>query len=159
MTITVDTALTVVLIIAASVWIGGVVTVIIVGRISKQTLDDATRVKFFHAFGRAYLAVAGPALVVTGLIGWSFLARQEWSGELGRMAFASTLLVAVLIAGIMQARSMTRMRAKLTQRPGDIDLARKIKTQATTATVLRTLIVVLTFGLTVHASAQLTSLL
>lgn len=55
MALTLDTALTVALIISSSIWIGGVATVIIVTLVSRRTLDAETRIEFSRAFGIAFL--------------------------------------------------------------------------------------------------------
>lgn len=159
MNLTLDTLLTFVLIVSAAIWIGGVITVIVLALVSKRTLNDEARVELFRTFGRTYLIVAGLALAVTAVIGWTFLARLEWSTELTRMAFASTLLVVVLIAGVIQARNQTQLRAQLVAAPEDTALANKVQSRAIAATVLRTLIILITIGLTVHVAALLTSLL
>jgi hypothetical protein len=151
--------LTVILILSAGIWIGGYATLVAVSLTTSKTLDPQTRINFFQKFGRTYLLITVPALIVTYIVGWAFLSRLPWSGELTRMAAASVLLVVVLIAGVLQARSLTSTRAQLAANAGDAQLAEKVRRGARTAVILRGLIGFITLGMTVHAASVLTDLL
>lgn len=154
-----DAVLVTVLIVAASVWIGGYAAVIVVSVISAKTLEGPTRVRFFRMLGSAYLKFTVPALIVAYAIGWSFLARLTWTGELTRMAVASVLLLVVLAAGVVQARGMTRLRRRAFAEPANDALRRSIRRKARTATILRGLIGLLTLGLVVHVAIIISELL
>lgn len=151
--------LAVVLILAVATWIGGYIAVVVVSVVSAKTLEPEARVAFFRRFGAAYLKVAGPALLVALALGWMFLSRLPWSDELARMVVASGALVLLLIAGIVQARDLTRLRERLSDAPDDGVLAQRIRVRARTAGILRGLIGVLTLGIIVHAAILLVELL
>lgn len=153
-----EIALAVVLIIAASVWIGGYVAVVVVSMVSAKVLDGEARVRFFRSFGGAYFKVSVPALLVAYAIGWAFLARLPWSSELTRMAVASALLLVILVVGIVQARGLTRLRERFATEPTDAALGQKIRRRARAAAILRGLIGLLTLGLAVHAAVLLSEL-
>lgn len=147
--------LTVILLIAAAIWIGGYCTVAVVAIISSRTLEPEARVRFFQRFGRAYFRFAGAALAVIYAVGWTLLSRTDWSGEHTRMLVASILLLFVLGAGIVQARDLTRRRARLALAPEDGALASSIHIRARAALILRIMIGVLSLGLLVHAAVLL----
>src|SRR5690625_596688 len=93
-----NAVLSVVLILASAVWIGGYVAVAVVAIVSSKTLEPSQRVTFFKRFGRVYLRVAGSALVMMYVTCWVLLAQTPWSGELVRITAASAALLLILIA-------------------------------------------------------------
>ncbi|MGN6130678.1 MAG: hypothetical protein ACTHOK_10105, partial [Nocardioidaceae bacterium] len=57
-------AMTAVLVVATSIWLGGYVAIVVVARVATRTLDPGGRVALFRSLGRAYLRVGLPALAV-----------------------------------------------------------------------------------------------
>ncbi|MDN5759863.1 MAG: hypothetical protein L0H59_15275 [Tomitella sp.] len=99
-----------ILILTACLWIGGMVTVVFVARISSATLDPKARVAFFRAFGRAYGIFATVALLVGFVVGGVLLGSSPWTGLSTAIVVMAVALVVALAWGIVQARHMTRMR-------------------------------------------------
>lgn len=147
--------LAIILIVSAGIWLGGYLTLPMVSLISARTLEAEARVKFFKRFGRAYFTMAGVALVVALAVGWVFLAQIAWTPQHTRIAVASSALVLNLAAGVIQARDLTRRRARLVEAPGDARLARSIKTRASLATGLRALIGVFSLGIVIQVAILL----
>lgn len=98
------------LILGASVWIGGMAAVTVLARVSSRTLEPAARVRLFRDFGRSYLAVAGTALVVTAVCGLILLIARGWDGLATAIVVVVAALIVALAAGVRQARAMRRLR-------------------------------------------------
>lgn len=100
------------LIIGAGMWIGGMTAVTMLAVISKRALEPAARTELFHQFGRRYFPVFGAALLVAAACGLVMLLARGWDG----LSWAIVILVAVtvvaLAAGVVQARSMSRLRSR-----------------------------------------------
>lgn len=158
-----NAVLSVVLILASAVWIGGYVAVAVVAIVSSKTLEPSQRVTFFKRFGRVYLRVAGSALVIMYVTGWALLAQIPWSGELVRITAASAALLLILIAGIIQARNLTKLRTQALQTPENQQesqaLLQTIKRRARAATILRTLIGLITVVLVIEATMLLSNVI
>lgn len=136
---------------AASVWVGGLVCIAVVARCAREHLDTATRVAFFRSLGRRYLRVGLGALVVAYAAGALLLGTAHWSDLKSALAAAATALVVVTCTAVLQARSLSRLRlAALAGDPrlGDAYIARR----ARRAGALRGLIALLTIGLVVLAA-------
>lgn len=147
--------LTLVLILASGIWIGGYVTLVMVSVVSSKTLDPKDRVVFFRKFGATYFTVAFISLLVAYATGWALLTGLPWAPVMTRMALGSVVLLAVLALGIWQARSLNRMRARLALTPGDDALARAVTRGGRTAVVLRGLIGLVTLGIIINVTLLL----
>ncbi|QDQ96139.1 hypothetical protein [Tomitella fengzijianii] len=110
-----------ILILAACLWIGGMVTVVFVARISSATLDPMARVAFFRAFGRAFGVFATVDLLVGLIVGAVLLGTAPWTGMSTALATIAAALVVGLAAGIVQARNMTRLRRRAEESGGALD--------------------------------------
>ena len=136
-----------VLTLATSVWVGGNVTLAVVARVAKRTLEPANRVTFFRALGRSYLVVGAPALLVAIGAGAGLVTDRSWDGELAAsVALAAALLVSLGV-GVAQARRMTRLRAAALADPSDVRLTRRVQHGARAATALRAVIGLLSLAL------------
>jgi hypothetical protein len=144
-------ALVAIELLAASVWTGGLVAIAVVARCARQQLDAATRVAFFRTLGRQYLRVGFGALVAAYGAGGALLEDGQWSDIKSAIVVSAAVLVVVTLAGVVQARSLTRLRrAALT---GDPRLdASYLARQAGRAGALRGLIATLTVTLVVLAA-------
>ena len=69
--------------IAASVWVGGMVCMTIVAKAARDALDDASQVAFFRSVGRRYGIVGSTSLLVAigaGIaLSWP---PSSWSGAI-----------------------------------------------------------------------------
>ncbi|MGH7641005.1 MAG: hypothetical protein ACREN7_00465 [Candidatus Dormibacteria bacterium] len=139
------------LILSGSVWVGGLVLVVVVARVTAWTLEPAARVAFFRTFGRAVALVSNPALVVALVTGALLLHARLWSGLVIATWALGGLLVAVAAAGMWQARRMTRLRQSLLgrERPPPAALQRASRR----ALALRSLIALVTLVLVGLAAA------
>lgn len=136
-----------VLVLAAAVWVGGFVTLVVVARVARQTVGPAERVAFFRRLGRGYAVVAGPALAVALASGASLLYDHRWDGMLVATLIVAAALVAATLVGVAQARQMTRLRRGAVQRSDDAALAGRVRRGARTAGILRALIGALSIAL------------
>lgn len=148
-----DSVLVFAVLLAGSVWVGGLVAIATVAR---AQLDRNAQVSFFRALGRRYGIVAAPALAVALGCGAALLGRRGWDLGATAAALVAVALVACTVAGVLQARAMTRLRGRALERAGDPALARGVRRGAARALVLRGLIGALTVALVALASALAT---
>jgi hypothetical protein len=119
------------------VWVGGFVAIAVVARVARQQLDRPAQVAFFRALGRGYVRLGGPALLVALAAGAALLASRPWDpAALAALLMAGSLLL-VTAAGIVQARGMTRLRARALGAPDDGALAARVRRGAVRAGLLR----------------------
>lgn len=144
------------LILCSSIWIGGMLTVIIVAGSTAAHLPHESRVAFFRDFGRRFAVVATAALVVAYICGGILLASDPWNGLSTALTACAAALVIALGIGIAQARRMTRLRHRHTKTPDDGRLATAIARSARLALVLRAGLVVLTAAIFVLAVVRWT---
>jgi hypothetical protein len=137
--------------VAAGVWIGGLVAIFVVARVASATLDQAQRISFFRALGRTYGIVGGVALLVALAGGALLLADHPWEGLLIASAIVAGALVAATVAGIAQARAMTRLRRRALS--GPTLLREQVRRGGIIAAALRGAIAILTLTLVVLGSA------
>ncbi|MER7544584.1 hypothetical protein [Actinomadura sp.] len=150
----VEVALACVLLIAASVWVGGFVAIAVVARVTVRTLDPSARVAFFRALGRSYLIVGTTALALALGSGAALAAGRPWDGTLTATAVLAAALVAALAFGVLQARRMTRLRRDALARPGDAPLAARVRRGARSAGLLRASIGLLSLAVLVLGTIQ-----
>ncbi|MEZ4588386.1 MAG: hypothetical protein R2909_18565 [Gemmatimonadales bacterium] len=129
---------------SAAIWIGGLVAIFVVARVASATLDQAHRISFFRALGRAYGVVGGAALLVALASGAFLLDDHPWDGLLSATAIVAAALLAVTAAGIVQARAMTRLRGRALEAPALVD---EVDRGAALAAILRGAIAALTLAL------------
>lgn len=143
------TVLGAVLVLAAAVWLGGFVTLVVVTRVARRTVGAAQQVTFFRRLGRVYGVVGGLALAVALASGAGLLYGRVPDGVMIATAVVAAALAAATLVGVGQARQMTRLRHHGVHRPGDAVLTRRIRRGARIANVLRALIGVLSISLLV----------
>lgn len=142
-----DAVLVAGLVLATSIWVGGIVTIVIVARVARRTLAPADSVAFFRALGVAFGPVGAVALLVALALGAALAFRRPWDASLTATVLVAVVLLVVTAWGIVQARSMTRLRTRALQHPDDTALARGVKAGATRAMALRAAITALTLVL------------
>ena len=122
-----ETSFTAVLLLAMAVWIGGLVAIFVVARVSRATLGPAQRVAFFRGLGRAYGLAGGVALTAALGSGAILASAYRWDGQPIASAVLAAGLMAVTVAGVAQARRMTRLRQDALRGPGSAELAAKVR--------------------------------
>ncbi len=134
---------------AAAVWVGGFVAIVVVVRAARESLEPDQRVAFFRALGRGYGIVGGIALLVALATGAVLLAGRDggWDAAATVAAVLGAAIVLATAAGVRQARAMTRLRQAALAAPGDESLARRIDRDSRRAAVLRAGIGILTIAL------------
>jgi uncharacterized membrane protein len=132
---------------AACLWVGGFVAIAVVARVARRELDEAVRVAFFRSLGRSYGKVGGSALAVGVLSGTVLLGRRGWDQAAGAAAILALALIIATVAGIVQARRMTRLRCRAVIGPRDPRLLALIDLGARQALILRASIGTLTLAL------------
>lgn len=129
--------LTGLLIVAAAVWLGGLVVIFVVARVAKRTLAPADRIAFFRLLGRRYGVVGTAALAIALGTGAALLRSRPWDGPLIATAATSAVLVLATALGMAQAHRMTAHRRAVLQRPADSGLQARVRRASRTATALR----------------------
>jgi uncharacterized membrane protein len=142
-----EASLTAVLVLATAVWIGGLVAIFVVARVAHSTLGAADRVAFFRGLGRAYGLVGGIALATALASGGILASTYEWGGQLIAGTVVAAGLVTVTIAGVAQARRMTRLRRDALRDPGSPQLTARVRRGARNAAILRAAIAALSLAL------------
>lgn len=140
-------SLTAVLMLATAVWIGGLVAIFVVARVAHATLGAGERVAFFRRLGRAYGLAGGMALTIALASGAVLASSYRWDGQLTASAVVAAGLVAVTVAGVAQARRMTRLRQDALGGAGRPELAARVRRGARNAAVLRAAIAALSLAL------------
>lgn len=139
--------LTGVLILATSVWTGGLVAIFLVARIAGRTLQPADRVALFRGLGRAYGPVGTLSLAAALGCGAALVHGHAWDAAMIAALVIAVCLVAITGTGMAQARRMTRLRRDAQAHPGDPLLARHVRAGAVRAAALRASIAALTLAL------------
>jgi hypothetical protein len=135
-----------VVLVAGSVWVGGLVVVVLVTRTVRHRLEPADAVEFQQAFGRAYGIAGGGALLVALAGGAVLLADHGWDATaLATALVAGSLPVATAI-GILQARRMTQLRRRAARSPADVAVAQELRAGSSRAVALRATIGLLTLA-------------
>lgn len=103
--------------VAASIWVGGLVAIFIVARAASATLDPPQRIALFRVLGRVYAIVGSLSLLVAIIVGAILLDDHPWDALLIATAIVAGALVAALAIGMAQARAMTRLRRRAIKSP------------------------------------------
>jgi hypothetical protein len=142
-----DVVLQFVLVLATSIWVGGLVAIAVVARVASRTLTPVERVHFFRGLGRTYGPVGGVALV-TGLVtGAALVVDQPMDGALVAGAWVASALVVTTAVGVAQARRMTQLRLWAAANSEDPRVCRVVRHGASRAALLRLLIGALSIAL------------
>jgi hypothetical protein len=130
----------------ASIWVGSLVCLAIVARVTRHTLSAQTRIEFFRRVGKIY------GVVGTGCLAFAIVAFVAIFGppsrfpRRGLVAFGlSVLLMLLTVVGMLQAKSMTIARRREVEMPGDAIARRRLERGARLAAALRLTIAVVTF--------------
>ncbi|HEY9390224.1 MAG TPA: hypothetical protein VIR27_10725 [Mycobacteriales bacterium] len=126
-----------VFVLAAAVWVGGLVAIVVVARVASRTLSAGQRVAFFRGLGRSYGVVGVVALAVALATGATLLSGHPWDGARYTTVVVAAALVATTAVGIVQARRMSRLRRRALDHPDETALAEQVRRGARSAAVLR----------------------
>lgn len=135
----------------ASVWIGGFIAIMVVNTSAHAVLSGADRTALFRSLGRRYLTVATVAALLVAASGGLLLASRPFDGITIDILAAVAVLAAATIAGVAQARRMTRLRHAAHESDDPGPFADRLKRGAFTARILRTVIGFASLGLFVLA--------
>ena len=135
---------------AASVWVGSLASLAVVANVARRALEPRSQVVFFRALGRRY-ALVGPASLLVSIgvglaIAWP---PSKWSAALASAVALAGALVVATVAGMAQARAMTRRRQKAVSAPGGAASARAVRRGRLVAGGLRGLMAALTLAVVV----------
>jgi uncharacterized membrane protein len=142
-----EASLATVLVLATAIWVGGLVAIFVVARVAQATLEPADRVAFFRGLGRSYGLVGGVALTMALASGAVLASAYRWGGFLTASTAVAAGLVIATVAGVAQARRMTRLRQHALRAPGSPELTAKVRRGARNAAVLRAAIAALSLTL------------
>lgn len=137
---------------AAMVWVGGMVAVTVSTIAARATLEPGQQVQFFRALGRRWAIVSGVALgvfAVTGLL----LAGEpgSWTGTEVAVAALTAAVALLTVAGVRNARAVQRLRAQALAE-GDVVGGDGLRRARQTANVLRGLIAAVTLAAVLTAA-------
>lgn len=110
MTHVVEVSVLVLFMLAASTWIGGLVALVVVARVSSRVLSSADRIATFRGIGRWYGPIAGAALLTALGLGYVLSLGQPRTMAFGLTTVTAASLILVTVIGVVQARAMTRLR-------------------------------------------------
>lgn len=137
------------LVLASGVWIGGIVTIVVVARAAKSSLEPAARVALFSALGKTYLGVGVGALLVAFATGGALLVQRGWDGVATSAALLAGSLVVVLAVAVAQARRMSDLRRQAVEATADAGLQEQIRLGGRSASALRGLLGLVSLALVV----------
>lgn len=138
---------------AAMVWTGGMVAVAVATTAARRTLAPEDQVRFFRALGRRYGITAGLALTIFAITGLALAgAPTGYTATQTAVAALTALIAALTVIGVMNARTVQRLRAQALADPADAPLASRLRTAARTATALRAAIAIVTLAALLTAS-------
>ncbi len=134
----------------ASIWVGSLVCLALVANASRDVLSAQARVAFFRRLGRIYGVVGTGCLLFSILaITAIFWPPSELSGAgFGTLALA-LLLVPLTLAAMLQARTMTVIRRREVEVPGDALTPHRLARGARLAGALRLSIGLVTLAILV----------
>lgn len=133
----VQAIIAVILILAASVWLGGYVAIAVVARVSARVLEPAQRAALFRTLGRTYLVVGGGALVLMYASGAALITAHGWDATAFAAAVLAVVLVVILMVAARQARHIGRLRRRAFADPDDTAMAAELRSTARSAGMLR----------------------
>lgn len=141
---------------AGSIWIGSMVSLVVVSNIAKRVLEPAARVQLFRGVGRAYGMVGTGSLVVAIVTGILLAGSpSNWTATTTAAVVLSGVLVVLTALGMAQARRMTVVRRRAITSPEDTDAADAVRRGARTAGLVRGSMGICTLAIVVLVSSEL----
>jgi copper resistance protein D len=162
-----DLAIRALHLIAAAVWVGGIVFLGLAVGAARKTLADRERIALFRQLGRRFLVVGGIAMLVLIATGTSMAADRLASfGDLfdtdygERLAEKLALVAAVILLtafhSFVQGPALSRLREQALERPADPKLAATIRLKSARAGIVSMLNLLATLAILVLAARLVT---
>jgi uncharacterized membrane protein len=143
-------------ILAACVWVGSLVCLAVVTNAARRVLDGPAQVALFRAVGRRYGIVGTGALAVAIGVGLAMAwPPAAWSTTIDAAVALAGALVVATVAGMVQARAMTRLRRRAVTDPQD-GIAAAVRRGRRMAGGLRGVMAALTLAIVVLAALAIT---
>jgi len=150
------TLLIAVALLGAGIWIGSLVCLTIVTRVASQVLDPTDSVTLFRGIGRLYGVVGTGALLVAIASGVVIAGRpSNWGAASTAAIVLSGVLVVLTLAGMAQARRMTRTRRRALETPDVPHASDAVRRGATVARWLRSAMGAMTLAILAVIAAEL----
>jgi uncharacterized membrane protein len=139
--------------ISASIWVGGMVCLVIVAKAARGVLDESSQVAFFRAVGRRYGIVGTASLLIATAAGLALSwPPSSWSRTIDAAVVLAGVLVVATIVGMMRARAMTALRRKAITNPGDSATEGALRRGRLLANVIRRLMALMTLAIVILAA-------
>jgi putative copper export protein len=162
-----DLAIRALHLIAAAVWVGGMVFLGIAVGAARRTIDDRQRIALFRQLGRRFLLVGGLAMVVliaTGtdmaadrLTSFGDLFDTEYGKRLAeKLAVVIVVIGLTLFHGLVQGPTLSRLRDQALARPADTELQGTIRRKSARAGIVSGLNLLATLAILVLAARLVT---
>jgi|SRR5437899_1355783 len=153
--------------VAAAVWVGGMVFLGVAVGAARRTLGDRERIALLRQLGRRFLLVGGIAMAVLIATGTDMasdrLASFEDLFDAGygrRLAGKLGLVIAVILLtafhSLVQGPALSRLREQALRQPADAELARLIRRKSGRAGVVSALNLIATLAILVLAARLVT---
>lgn len=153
-----ETAVVTIEIFSACTWVGGMVCLAVVSNAARHVLEPRSQIAFFRTIGRRYGIVGTVSLLIAIGAGlWLVWPPGAWSGVVIAAVALAGVLVAASVAGMAQARAMTRLRRRAVESPGDERAAQAVRRGRVVATSLRGTMALCTAAIVVLAAEIVTS--
>lgn len=150
------TALLTLEILASSVWIGSMVCLAVVARVTSTALDPLTRVTLFASVGRTYALLGTGALAVAVTTGMALAGDPAgWSDVITWALGLATVLFLLTLVAMEQAHRMTALRRAAAADAGAANAS--LRSAARYASALRGAMGLLTLMVVVLVAAELST--
>src|SRR3954447_10960479 len=137
---------------AAAIWVGGVVFLGIAATAARNTVSPRERIALFRAIGRQFLRTAAAALAVLIATGTD-MADGTYSDRLRQKLVVVGIAVALTAYhSFVQGPALSRLRERALDHPDDTALAAEIRRRSAQAGIVQVLILVSTLGILVMAA-------
>ena len=162
-----DTAIRSLHLIAAAVWVGGMVMLALAVGAARRTVAEEERIALFRSLGRRFLVVGGIAMVVliaTGtdmasdrLPSWSALTDTDYGERLlEKLAVVALVIALTLFHSLVQGPGLSRLREEAAEHPDDDDLRREVRRKAARSGIVSAVNLLATLTILVLAARLVT---
>jgi putative copper export protein len=162
-----DTAIRALHLIAAAVWVGGMVMLALAVGAARRTVAETERVGLFRALGRRFAIAGGVAMVVliaTGtdmsanrLAAWDDLTDTDYGERLlAKLVLVAVVIVLTLYHSLVQGPALSRLREHAADHPDDRALRAAIRRRAAAAGMVSALNLIATLAVIVLAARLVT---
>ena len=160
-----DTVIRSLHLIAAGIWVGGLVFMAVAVGAARGTVAESDRIALFRSLGWRFVIVGGIALAVliaTGtdmsvdrLSSWSDLLETDYGRRLSeKLSLIALVIVATAVHSFIQGPALSRLRKQAMERPDDAQLAALIRRKNVRAGAVSALILLATLAIVVMAASM-----